>query len=620
MSQSTVFRTLQIRQSCLSSLVATGLLVVGSISNLWAANPTSENRTAASNVATHKQVRVIAPELDGRKATLNTFCVGPDSNLWMCCEPAGAGALKSESKGAILIYSPEGKLVKQIPLSFAPQAINFAPSGSLFVSGSGKVARLSKEGEVQIEKDAPNIGNKEEMLEQMKKANEEQMKTMLAAYEKQLSEIGKQIAKLETPADDEDEKQAKRRQRKLKLLNQQKEQFEEITKSVQQSFESMMGNDAVARLMRSTGLTATEKDVFVSCPVAKGYGYTIYRMNHDLEEAKAVLEDVGGCCGQLDIQSDGTHLIVAENTAFQVGFYDRDGTRLKGFGKRSRDDDEGFGSCCNPMNVRCSANGEILTAESSIGHIKRFSADGEYLGFVGTASIGGGCKHVAIGFDSSKNWHYMMNVDRSNVAVLVPKEFAPDENDEERESREAKEGLGRKLIGTWEILDDDEKSAGDNYLTQMYGHLEFAPDGTLVASQKKAKVASAQKKAETEVRVVDGEEGTEQAGQGIIAALVVAASEALGGESDEVAGVVDQTARKWHAIRQNGEELEFAIVEDEIRGYGATVQFVSEKEIVLKWFYGDAAQSMGTTSRYSLISKDACGQKCGEGEHCEESK
>ncbi len=82
--------------------------------------------------------------------------------------------------------------------------------------------------------------------------------------------------------------------------------------------------------MRATGVTATKGDVFVSLPVAKGYGYTIYRMNHDLADAKPVVEDVGGCCGQLDIQSDGENLIIAENTAFQVGFYDRDGKRLKG--------------------------------------------------------------------------------------------------------------------------------------------------------------------------------------------------------------------------------------------------------------------------------------------------
>ncbi len=393
-----------------------------------------------------------------------------------------------------------------------------------------------------------------------------------------------------------------------------------MTKDIKQSFDSMMGEDALSRLMRSTGLSVTGQDVFVSCPVSKGYGYTIYRLNHDLEEAKAVLEDVGGCCGQLDIQSDGTHLIVAENTAFQVGIYDRDGTRLKGFGKRSREDDEGFGSCCNPMNVRCCANGEILTAESSIGHIKRFSKEGEFLGFVGTASIGGGCKHVAIGFDSSRNWHYMMNVDRSHVAVLVPKDMAPSENDEERESREAMEGLGRKLIGTWELIEKSEANqGGDNYLEAMYGHMEFAGDGQMVAKEKTVKEASNEAAANTDVVIVDGDGGDEEK-KGIIASVIVAAANAVSGEDTEASMALVQSNRKWQAIRQSGERLEMVIVEDDIRGYGATVEFVNDDEIKLNWFYGDATQSMGQTSSYKRISKDACGKKCGEGEACEEKK
>ncbi len=44
---------------------------------------------------------------------------------------------------------------------------------------------------------------------------------------------------------------------------------------------------------------------------------------------------LGGCCGQMDIQCDDEHLLVAENTKFEVGIYDRDGKRLSGFGQRA---------------------------------------------------------------------------------------------------------------------------------------------------------------------------------------------------------------------------------------------------------------------------------------------
>ena len=544
---------------------------------------------------THKQVRAIAPEMNGREAQLHTFCVGPDNNLWMCCSPAGATAEKADIKGAVLVYNGEGKLLKEIGLSFVPQAINFAPSGALFVAGSGKVAKLNPEGSIEVEKDAPNIGNKEEMIAELKKAAEAQVEQMVASYTKQLKAVENQIAKFKEPAEDETEAQTKKRERRLRLLEQQKEQFEQNKESIKTSMATQVDESAMGRLLRSTGLAATDKDIFVSCPATKGYGYVIYRMNHQLEEPSPVVEDVGGCCGQLDIQTDGEHLLIAENTAFQVGFYDRDGKRLNGFGKRAGKDQEGFGSCCNPMNIRC-CNGEILTAESSIGHIKRFSKEGEYLGFIGTASIGGGCKHVALGFDSSRNWHYMMNVDRSHVAVLIPKDQAPLETEEEKVSREAMEGIGRRLIGTWEIVPNknakkaDDDASMDNYIAQQYAHLEFAGDGSLVASP-----------------TVTGKSGEEK-------------SDIVGAVLATVAGAADQSERKWTALGATDGKLEMVMIEDSIRSYGATVEFIGDDQATFTWFYGSPKQLLGGSSTYKLLTKDACGQKCKEGETCDKDK
>ena len=550
----------------------TGTFLVANGLSLIAAENTFE--------ATHKQVRSITPEMNGHKARLHTFCLGPDNHLWMCCEPVGGTAEKSDVKGAILVYNDQGKLQKEIGLSFVPQAINFAPKGYLFVAGSGKVARVSAEGKVELEKDAPNIGNKEEMLADMKKAQEKQMEMVLSSYQRQLEEIEKQLAKLkETPADeDEDDKAKTRRERRIKLLEQQKEQFVSIKEQVQQSLGGENSEMGLSRLMRATGVTATKGDVFVSLPVAKGYGYTIYRMNHDLGDAKPVVEDVGGCCGQLDIQSDGENLIIAENTAFQVGFYDRDGKRLNGFGKRFKSDQEGFGSCCNPMNVRY-VNGEILTAESSIGHIKRFSKDGEYLGFIGTASIAGGCKHVAIGFDTERDQHYMMNIDRSNVAVLIPKSKAPAETEEERIAREAKDEFGLKLVGTWEIEKPKKEAtasgdaiAMDDYISQMFAHVEFALDGTM-------------------------------------------SSRALQTTEAQAAAQAEKVDQKWKALGKKNGKLEFVVVQDSVQGFCAIADFVSEKELKLSWYYGSSEAASPVS--YKLITKDACGQKC---EACEKKE
>jgi len=315
----------------------------------------------AAKEATHKQAYTIKPEVKGKSVKLETFCVGPRGNLWMACRSSPSDG--STDSGLIMVYDPSGLLFDSFPLPFVPQAINFSPNSKLYIAGSGKVARVALSGAVEIEIDAPNIGNREEAIARLKEAPD----------------------------------------------------VEEI----------------LARLMSSTAIAATNKEVYVSCPEQAGYGYGIWRLSPDLTVEDKIISDAQGCCGQLDIQADGTNLVLAENTKFEVALYDRNGKRLSGFGKRSTGEQDGFGSSCNPMNVRCETDGDILTAESSIGHIKRFDRDGKLISFVGTAKIAGGCKHVAIGFDPDRNYYYMMHEDLSHVAVLVPKDEAPEETEDE---------------------------------------------------------------------------------------------------------------------------------------------------------------------------------------------
>ena len=161
------------RISLLSSpkwLVAT-LLVWGVASQVPSAY-------GAKNEPTHKQARSIAPMVDGRPVKLETFCVGPDNNLWMCCVGTAA------DKGLIMVYSGEGEMLHSFPLKFIPQALNFSPEGKLFVAGSGKIARMTLEGKLDLEVDAPNIGNKEEALAALKKENFSLLQTQARAMMK----------------------------------------------------------------------------------------------------------------------------------------------------------------------------------------------------------------------------------------------------------------------------------------------------------------------------------------------------------------------------------------------------------------------------------------------------
>lgn len=564
----------------------------------------------AESTATHKQVRTIVPEYQGVRVHLNTFCLGPDQNLYLCCNADGvAGA--NPSNGVVLVYSGEGELVREIPLSFAPQAINFSSQGAMFLAGSGKIARLSANGRVEIEKDAPNIGNKEEMLEQLTKAAEQQRKTITASYTGQLERIKKQIAAIDEEsetADPDDKKGATRRERRMRMLTQQRDQWQTIVDQIEQSF-AVPSEDALRQVMRSSGLAVSEQDVFVSLPNTVGYGYSIYRLNHDLEESKVVKGDVGGCCGQLDIQSDGENLLIAENTSFTVGIYDRNGKKLTSWGKRGRTEPDGFGSCCNPMNVRCCPNGEILTAESSIGDIKRFSKKGEFLGFVGRASVAGGCKHVAIGWDNKRDWHYMMHQDKSTVAVLVPKDQAPAETEEERLSRIAMEEFGSKLVGTWEVIRAEKGNRDANandvnsqydFISQSYGHLEFAADGSLIHQ------ASSSPKTQPATDVVIG---------GILGSVI----DAIGGDSVATMAGLPQRHATWKAVKGQQGELELVTYDEDVEFYGATVKWVSDDEIEMKWFMGSPEQSLGNPARYRLVSKSACGQECESGKKSESS-
>ena len=152
-----------------------------------------------------------------------------------------------------------------------------------------------------------------------------------------------------------------------------------------ESYESVdFGNDETksrpSSAARAAGVDggdrATVKDVFVVCGEDKGYGFAAWRMDHKFENPTKVLSELRGCCGQMDVQAVGEELFVAENTKHRVGHYDRDGKRIEEFGTTaSGRNSDGFGGCCNPMNLCRGPEGQILTAESE-GIIRRFSSNG----------------------------------------------------------------------------------------------------------------------------------------------------------------------------------------------------------------------------------------------------
>ena len=214
----------------------------------------------------------------------------------------------------------------------------------------------------------------------------------------------------------------------------------------QQKIEDVMSR-LTARLRIINSVSITEKDFFMVCGEMKGYGYSVWRMDPDLKNPVNVLSKLGGCCGQMDVQASGNRLVVAENTKHRVGQYDRTGKPTGNFGKAGRDESvaDTFGGCCNPMNCRLCANGDVYTSESE-GIIKKFNAKGEFLGLIGVVKLEGGCKNVAVAASPSGDKVYLCDQPGSKIVILQQR--SPEEMKaaaEQQKAAASKSGLDTLL-------------------------------------------------------------------------------------------------------------------------------------------------------------------------------
>lgn len=428
--------------------------------------------------ATHKQTSIIEIGQRDQPVRLTTFTLGRNGEI-LACMSAGAarGSQNSDEsgvKGYLQVYSPEGKLTRESGLEYPPTAVAAMPDGSVIVAGSGKLSRISAEGQVLVTIDSPHVGDLESLADRLKDEAKEQMKAATKRYTDMVGGVKERLAAIEAIPEDE---LTARDKAMLKSLPRQMEMYEENAKRMEESYARIYSPEALlSRKLGITSLAATEKDIFVTAYSIKGRGYEVWRMNHELSAPKQILTGLGGCCGQCDVQAAGDNIVIGENTKFKVALVDRDGKRLSSFGKRDRSSVDGFGSCCNPMNVTCCSNGDIITSESSVGNIKRFSASGEYLGLVGKASISGGCKHVAVSFDEKRNRFYTMNIDKGHICVLVPLSEAPETTEEEQISQSAMEAHGASLVGTWERASGSSVVSASSIEPNNY---EFRTDGAL---------------------------------------------------------------------------------------------------------------------------------------------
>jgi DNA-binding beta-propeller fold protein YncE len=183
---------------------------------------------------------------------------------------------------------------------------------------------------------------------------------------------------------------------------------------------------------RVSGIAVTDKDLFV----AYGAGWSLrsrsrlFRFDRDLENLRQIAEDLRGCCQRCDIVARNGVVYVAENAAHRVVAFDRDGKILNTWGERGRKGLEGFGACCNPMNLCFDAAGVLYTAESGLGRVKRHATDGKFLDLVGYVDVqcfeaAGGlaasCSNIAIAVTADGARVYVMDYKQNRIRVLEKK-------------------------------------------------------------------------------------------------------------------------------------------------------------------------------------------------------
>jgi sugar lactone lactonase YvrE len=383
----------------------------------------------AKLVPTHEQAAIIkVVDKQGQALPLLTFCLDKDGNIL-----AGVGA----EAGEIRVYDPDGKFVDSWAVAVKPEAVYAAADGNIYVAGAGKLLKYDNQGALLLKADAPHaaaiMADASKLRAQViaqAKSRAETYARQGEIYQQAIDRFQKQVDDLKATGEDALTEADKQRitsyETAIESYKQSKETFakyaqqnpaEDLTEEqIQQQIERM-----VASKMKMASVSAADGDVFVVAPSFVGYGFEVWRTDDAFENGKRIVSELRGCCGQMDAQACSNGVFVAENARYRVGRYDRDGKETCTWGEGDREGVVGFGSCCNPMNVAFGPNGDVYTAEATLGRVKRFSPTGEFLGLVGSVEIVPGCKKVSIAVNADGSRVYMLDITRTHIVMMVRK-------------------------------------------------------------------------------------------------------------------------------------------------------------------------------------------------------
>ncbi len=358
----------------------------------------------------HENVAVIKPG----KGPIESFCRNKDGNLLICCsgeQPSLLGGLLggggNSHKGEIAVFSPEGKSIADWKMPFPTQAICLGGDGTIYVAGGGRIAKLDESGKVIAQVDTPNSrelppvpevkkepkkeGPEAEAAEKAEEGKDRQLDQGNAAGAKGLHEGRPRGA---------EGTQAQRRRIDASISGKaQGADGKTASDPAGVSRSNYDARDAGGPGPRNAradgdrdGHGCNGSRSIRLLAQTKGFGYTVWRTDHDFANPKKIVENLAGCCSQMDIQAHGGDLWVAHNSRHKVEHYSREGKKLGSFGKTDRVAADGFGGCCEPKNLRFGTGDVVLCCESGPPTcVKRYTLAGKFIGVSLVAPWNSGC-------------------------------------------------------------------------------------------------------------------------------------------------------------------------------------------------------------------------------------
>ena len=368
--------------------------------------------------ATHEHSSVIRIQDGTKPLSINAFCLNGRGQIVAAC---------GNGPGEVRVCDDNGKILRSWEVDVKPEAVSVAADQTVLVGGEGKLFRYSADGNELQQAESPHAAALRSSTDELRKEAVQRLTRATTSLQSRIDLYERVIQQLEDKG-----KKAELNDQEMKMLEllpKTLEQFRKQAAAQPEEKKEEPGEEAIAQyvknLLRSkmkiSSISSDGGNVFVATRAQAGYGFDIWKMNREFSQGSVIVTGLRGCCGQMDVQCCEGGIFVAENSRHRVVKYNSEGEQITTWGERDRTGVKGFSSCCNPMNVCFNGVGDVFTAESGTGRIKRFSPDGEFVSYVGDVELVPGCKNVSIAVSPDASRVYMLDLTRNHIVRMEAK-------------------------------------------------------------------------------------------------------------------------------------------------------------------------------------------------------